>query len=78
MSLGQECTFRGKKITLRNTCMFNRMNVGIEKKIAQASALDLEQRCLQSVVRREESLPLPVASSFKEEFTFKTLIFESH
>lgn len=34
--------------------MFNRTNVG--KKITEVTALDLEQRCLESLLWRENSL----------------------
>lgn len=38
--------------------MFNRTNVG--KKITEVTALDLEQRYLKSLQRRENSLYLPM------------------
>lgn len=58
--------------------MFNRTNVG-KKKITEVAALDLEQRCLESLLRSENSLYLPKASQFKAQFTFKnSLILKTH
>lgn len=47
----------------------------LAKKITEVTALDLEQRCLESLLRKENNLYLPMASEFKEWFTFKNHSF---